>query len=72
MNYYINKYPKKPIYYVGKLTPTEFIEGRGYKFIWEYLGDFPFNLDEISVIDELNNIIPFGEFFQRIKYNQKK
>ena len=69
MNYYLNNYPKNEFYYLGKQTPTEFIEGRGMKFIKEYLGEFPFLIDEISVTDELNNIIPFYDFFQR--FNKK-
>ena len=39
------------------------------KFIKEYLGEYPFLIDEISVVDELDNIIPFGDFFQ--KFNKK-
>ena len=66
MNYYLNNYPKKPIYYLGKITPTEFVEGRGIKFIKEYLDDFPFLVNEISVIDEMDKIIPFLDFFKRI------
>ena len=66
MNYYINNYPKTEFYYLGKHTPTGFDEGRGMKFIKEYLVDFPFLINEISVIDELNNIISFYDFFQNI------
>jgi hypothetical protein len=66
MNYYINNYPKTEFYYLGKHTPTGFAEGRGMKFIKEYLGDFPFLINEISVIDELNNTIPFYDFFKNI------
>tara|TARA_Y100000356_G_C11002912_1_gene154322 strand:+ start:254 stop:463 length:210 start_codon:yes stop_codon:yes gene_type:complete len=65
MNYYLNNYPKTEFYYLGKCTPTEFIEGRGMKFIKEYLDEFPFLLDEISVIDELNNTTSFYDFFKR-------
>ena len=39
MNYYLNNYPKTEFYYIGKQTPTEFTEGRGLKFIKEYLGE---------------------------------
>ena len=66
MNYYLNNYPKTEFYYLGKITPTEFTEGHGMKFIKEYLGDFPFLIDEVSVIDELNNIISFSDFFQKV------
>ena len=66
MNYYLNNYPKTEFYYLGKHTPTGFDEGRGMKFIKEYLGDFPFLLNEISVLDELNNTIPFYDFFKNI------
>ena len=66
MNYYLNNYPKNEFYYLGKHTPTEFVEGRGLKFIKEYLGDFPFLINEISVIDELNNTISFYDFLKNI------
>tara|TARA_Y100000356_G_C11114152_1_gene211206 strand:+ start:370 stop:579 length:210 start_codon:yes stop_codon:yes gene_type:complete len=66
MNYYLNNYPKTKFYYLGKTTPTEFVEGRGMKFIKEYLGDFPFLINEISVIDELNNTISFYDFLKNI------
>tara|TARA_Y100000361_G_scaffold62129_1_gene54571 strand:- start:332 stop:541 length:210 start_codon:yes stop_codon:yes gene_type:complete len=69
MNYYLNNYPKNEFYYIGKQTPTEFIEGKGLKFIKEYLNEFPFLIDEISVIDELNNKIQFSDFFQRFNKN---
>ena len=67
MIYYLNNYPKNDFYYLGKVTPTDFIEGHGMKFIKEYLKDFPFLIDEVSVIDELDNIIPFYDFFKKIK-----
>ena len=66
MNYYLNNYPKNEFYYLGKQTPTEFIEGRGMKFIKEYLGEFPFLVDEVSVIDELNNIIQLLYFIYNL------
>lgn len=69
MNYYINNYPKNDFYFIGKLTPTEFIEGHGIKFIKEYLDEFPFLVDEISVVDELDQITSFYRFFKKINYD---
>ena len=69
MNYYLNNYPKTEFYYLGKFTPTEFIEGRGIKFIKEYLGDFPFLMKEISVIDDKSNVLSLEDFFK--KFNKK-
>ena len=67
MRYYINEKPKNNFYFPGTLTPTEFIEGHGIKFIKEYLGEFPFLVDEISVVDEASKIITLLEFFEKIK-----
>ena len=67
MRYYIKNEIKNDYYLLGHLTPTGFTEGHGLKFIKEYLGDFPFLLNEISVTDELDQIIPFVEFFDKIK-----
>ena len=67
MRYYIKNEIKNDYYLLGTLTPTEFIEGHGLKFIKEYLGDFPFLLNEISVTDELDQTISFVEFFDKIK-----
>ena len=67
MKYYINEKPKNDFYFLGELTPTGFIEGHGCKFIKEYLGEFPFLVDEVSVIDETNKEIALYDFFNKIK-----
>ena len=66
MNFYLNNYPKTPFYFLGKLTPNNFIEGHGIKFIKQYLGEFPFLLEEISVIDGEYNISSIEYFFKKI------
>ena len=65
MKYYIAHSQKKDFYLLGDLTPTGFTEGHGIKFIKEYLGEFPFLLDEISVVDEASKIITLLEFFEK-------
>lgn len=67
MNYYINEKPKNDFYFLGRLTPTGFVEGRGSKFIKEYLGEFPFLVDEVSVIDEMDNKMTYEHFYNKIK-----
>ena len=67
MKYYIAHSQKKDFYLLGDLTPTGFIEGHGIKFIKAYLDEFPFLVDEISVVDESSKIITLLEFFDKIK-----
>ena len=67
MKYYINDKPKNNFYLLGDLTPTGFEKGHGVKFILAYLDEFPFLVNEVFVIDELDQVISFEEFFKKIK-----
>ena len=67
MKYYIDEKPKNDFYLLGNLTPTGFIEARGSKFIKEYLDEFPFLVNEVSVIDEQDNKMSFEHFYNKIK-----
>ena len=67
MNYYIAYEQKKDFYLLGQLTPTSFHEGHAYKFLKEYISEFPGLMHEISVSDEIGNKLTLSEFFEKIK-----
>jgi hypothetical protein len=66
MKFYIKDKPKTQFYLIGTITDKVFKENFAYKFISEYISDFPGLLNEIQIIDENDRELGLLEFFDLI------
>lgn len=68
MKYYIEGPNKNDFYHVGTYHSSMkvFEKGRGWEFIMAFLHDFPYLLNEITIINENDEEIMIDEFIENI------